>query len=98
MKRLALILLSMTAVAAAQSRRATGGNETPGKPRLILAITVDQFRYDYLVRFSSEYRGGLKAMLDGGAVYTNARYEHFPTVTAVHALGEDDLVAMRAAA
>ncbi|MFN0169260.1 MAG: alkaline phosphatase family protein [Bryobacteraceae bacterium] len=53
------------------------------KPKLVLAIMVDQFRYDYLVRFRSEYKGGLDRLLTRGAVFTNAQYEHFPTVTAI---------------
>ncbi len=53
------------------------------QPRLVVAIVVDQFRYDYLRRFNSEYNSGLRRLLDQGAVFTNARYEHFPTVTAV---------------
>jgi predicted AlkP superfamily pyrophosphatase or phosphodiesterase len=53
------------------------------KPKLVVAIAVDQFRYDYLNRFRSNYTGGFARMLDGGAVFTNAFYEHFPTVTAV---------------
>src|SRR6266436_6105698 len=55
----------------------------PARPKLVLAIVVDQFRYDYLTRFRSDYTGGLKRLLDQGAVFTNARYEHVPTVTAV---------------
>ena len=52
-------------------------------PKLVLAIVVDQFRYDYLTRFRGEYRAGLKRLLTEGAVFTNARYEQYPTVTAV---------------
>jgi type I phosphodiesterase/nucleotide pyrophosphatase len=52
------------------------------QPKLVLAIVVDQFRYDYLTRFRNDYTGGLKRLLDQGAVFTNARYEHVPTVTA----------------
>jgi hypothetical protein len=52
-------------------------------PKLVLAIVVDQFRYDYLTRFRSEYHAGLERLLTKGAVFTNARYEHYPTVTAV---------------
>src|SRR5215470_2776895 len=53
------------------------------QPRLVVAIVVDQFRYDYLPRFSAQYSSGIKRLLDRGAVFTNARYEHVPTVTAV---------------
>src|SRR6202035_3525558 len=49
----------------------------------VLAIVIDQFRYDYLTRFRGEYKEGLDRLLTRGAVFTNARYEHFPTVTAI---------------
>jgi hypothetical protein len=52
-------------------------------PKLVVAIVVDQFRYDYLTRFRAEYHAGLDRLLTKGAVFTNARYEHYPTVTAV---------------
>jgi arylsulfatase A-like enzyme len=55
----------------------------PAKPKLVVAIVIDQFRYDYLTRFGAEYNGGLALLLRRGAVFTNARYQHFPTVTAV---------------
>jgi hypothetical protein len=44
---------------------------------------VDQFRYDYLTRFRAELTGGLKRLLEQGAVFTNANYDAAPTVTAV---------------
>src|SRR5512140_2803235 len=56
---------------------------TPRKPKLVLAIVIDKFRYDYLTRFRSEYKAGFERLLTKGAVFTNARYEHFPTVTAI---------------
>ncbi|HWF07271.1 MAG TPA: alkaline phosphatase family protein [Bryobacteraceae bacterium] len=56
--------------------------QTP-KPKLIIGIVVDQFRYDYLTRFRKDYKGGFAKMLANGAVFTNAHYEQMPTVTAV---------------
>jgi arylsulfatase A-like enzyme len=53
------------------------------KPKLVVAIAVDQFRYDYLLRFRAEYRQGLDRLLTRGAVFSNAYYQHFPTVTAI---------------
>lgn len=53
------------------------------KPKLVVAIVIDQFRYDYLVRFRPDYQAGLAKMLEGGAVFTNAHYLQMPTVTAV---------------
>jgi predicted AlkP superfamily pyrophosphatase or phosphodiesterase len=55
----------------------------PKKPKLVVAIVIDQFRYDYLTRFRSEYHAGFDRLLREGAVFTNANYIHFPTVTAV---------------
>lgn len=55
----------------------------PKKPKLVVAIVIDQFRYDYLTRFRSEFHAGFDRLLTKGAVFTNANYIHFPTVTAV---------------
>lgn len=52
------------------------------KPKLVLVIVVDQFRYDYLTRFRASYTGGIARLLKQGAVFTDARYPHYPTVTA----------------
>ena len=71
-KLLAFLLVAASLIAA-----------VPQKPKLILAIVIDQFRYDYLTRFRGEYHGGFDRLLTQGAVFTNARYEHFPTVTAI---------------
>jgi predicted AlkP superfamily pyrophosphatase or phosphodiesterase len=55
----------------------------PRKPKLLLAIVVDQFRQDYFYRFGGDYNSGLQRIWQQGAVFTNAHYEHFPTVTAI---------------
>jgi hypothetical protein len=52
-------------------------------PRLVVTIIVDQFRYDYLHRFNANYNAGFRRLLDRGAVFSDARYVHVPTVTAV---------------
>lgn len=52
-------------------------------PKLVLFIAVDQFRYDYLPRFSDEYTGGIKTLLEHGANFSDAHLEHYPSVTAV---------------
>ncbi|MCC7155394.1 MAG: alkaline phosphatase family protein [Bryobacterales bacterium] len=53
------------------------------KPKLVVLIVVDQFRYDYLTRFRTAYTAGFSQLLTKGAVFTNAHYEHMPTVTAI---------------
>lgn len=48
----------------------------PSGPRLVVVVSVDQMRYDYLVRFKPLFTGGLKALIERGAVFSNARYRH----------------------
>src|SRR6266852_1063761 len=57
-------------------------DDAPKRPRLVLAIVIDQFRYDYLLRFRQDYNAGFKRMLEQGAVFTDAHYLHAATVTA----------------
>src|ERR1019366_728166 len=57
--------------------------EAAKKPKLVLAIAIDQFRYDYLLRFRKDYTSGFVRLLEQGAVFTNAHYIHAATVTAV---------------
>ena len=51
------------------------------KPKLVLVLSIDQMRFDYLTRFNSLYKGGLRRLLDQGAVFTNAKYRHANTET-----------------
>ncbi len=69
-----------------QAAPKTSSQSTPAKskrPKLVLVIVVDQFRYDYLLRFRDDYNGGIARLLNGGAVFHDAHYLHYPTVTAV---------------
>jgi predicted AlkP superfamily pyrophosphatase or phosphodiesterase len=50
-------------------------------PRLVLVLSIDQMRFDYLTRFDSVYEAGLRRLLDKGAVFTNARFGHATTET-----------------
>jgi predicted AlkP superfamily pyrophosphatase or phosphodiesterase len=86
MKKLVLIvfaLVTLEVFTQALQGQTTQAAPRSEKPKLVLAIVVDQFRYDYLLRFSSEYKEGMHWLLTKGAVFTNARYEHFPTFTSV---------------
>lgn len=56
---------------------------TEQRPTLVLAVMVDQLRYDYLTRHGAEFEAGLQRLLEEGAVFTNAHYEAAPTVTAI---------------
>ena len=50
----------------------------------MLVIVVDQFRADYLERFGDLFaaNGGLRRLMQGGAQWTNANFDHMPTYTA----------------
>src|ERR1019366_7176212 len=73
MKRILLCLLAAACLLGA----------APKKPKLVLVIVIDQFRYDYLTRYRGEYHAGFDRLLTKGAVFTNARFRHFPPLTAL---------------
>jgi len=52
------------------------------KPRLVVVITVDQLRPDYLERYRQQLRGGFAMLLKSGAVFTDAFQDHAVTETA----------------
>jgi predicted AlkP superfamily pyrophosphatase or phosphodiesterase len=81
MKKIFFILFAFTLLLSA-GPRAQQPSTSP-ETRLVLLIAVDQFRYDYLTRFRSEFTAGFKKLVTDGAVFTNAYLEHYPTVTAI---------------
>ena len=71
-RRLILLLSLSTCLSVAPATSQT----TPPLPRLVLVLSIDQMRYDYLTRFEPLYTGGLRTLLDRGAVFTDAKYRH----------------------
>lgn len=55
---------------------------TPPRIRLVLQLTVDQMRGDYIDRYKDQYTGGLKWLREHGAFFTNATHDHAATETA----------------
>lgn len=55
---------------------------SPAKPSLVVLITVDQLRPEYLDLYAKQFTGGFARLLKGGAVYTNAFQDHAITETA----------------
>ena len=51
-------------------------------PRLLVVLSVDQMRADYLDRYSGKFTSGFKILFETGAVLTSARHDHVPTETA----------------
>ncbi|CDM66743.1 alkaline phosphatase family protein [Pyrinomonas methylaliphatogenes] len=79
---LALLLFIVPTLELSAQRRLVSQAEG-ARPRLVLLIVVDQFRYDYLDRFGDLFSaGGIKRLLREGASWTNANYDHVPTETA----------------
>lgn len=53
--------------------------QTGSVPRLVVGISIDQFRSDYLNAFMPLYgEGGFKLLLENGQVYSNVQYQHVP--------------------
>lgn len=59
-------------------------------PRLVVLISIDQFRADYLTRFRDLFLpaklnkkdpGGFRFLMETGAWFLNANYKHVPTYT-----------------
>jgi predicted AlkP superfamily pyrophosphatase or phosphodiesterase len=77
-------LLTLAAAAASLSPHANAQTAPPqdAPPRLVVAILVDQLRYDYLERFHQHFvPGGFRTFTDRGAFMTFAQYDYAPTVT-----------------
>ncbi|MFC1725869.1 alkaline phosphatase family protein [candidate division KSB1 bacterium] len=51
------------------------------KPKLVVMITLDQFRADYLQRYDEALTGGLKRLKDNGWRYDKAIVDHAPTLS-----------------
>jgi len=52
------------------------------KPSLVVFITIDQMRADYLERFGGQLTGGLKRLSTGGALFRNGFQDYAITETA----------------
>ena len=78
-----LLVLPQVLPVPAQRRQSPTAPVESRRPRLVLLIAVDQFRYDYLERFGDLFtNNGFKRLLREGASWTQANYDHTPTYTA----------------
>ena len=57
------------------------GRQAPQRPKLVVMISIDQMRFDYLTRFPRLYKGGLRTLLDRGAIFSHANYRHASSET-----------------
>ncbi len=75
-------LLSAVFCAAPTPSQVTVVPQQPGRPTLLVFITVDQMRRDYLDRFGGQFTGGLLRLVAGGAYFTNGHQDHAIAETA----------------
>lgn len=73
--------LALLAVLTPSPRAQVAAQRRP-TPILVVHITADQFRADYLQRWRSQLSGGLARLLRTGAVFTDAYQDHAMTETA----------------
>ena len=75
--------LAAIAFAALSLGRLGQAAETPPPPALVVVLTIDQFRADYLQRFREFFGpGGFRLLLEQGAAFADCRYRHAVTKTA----------------
>jgi predicted AlkP superfamily pyrophosphatase or phosphodiesterase len=90
--RLAFFALAATAVLGlVTASSGQGARERTPRPRLVVLVSIDQCRADYMTRYddlflparSGKTPGGFKYLQSRGAWYPDCRYQHYRTVTAV---------------
>src|SRR5262245_55946956 len=74
-------LLLATAAIVAMSTPARPAAQAADRPRLLVVLVVDQLRADYLTTFEHRWRGGFRELLDRGALFVNAEYPYWSTIT-----------------
>lgn len=72
-----LLLISFSGLSA------QGAYIPPDKPRLVIGIVIEQFRYDYIDKYWDNFsEGGLKRLINEGTFCKNASYDFFFTQSA----------------
>jgi predicted AlkP superfamily pyrophosphatase or phosphodiesterase len=67
---LLVLLIGCTSIVAGQQR-----------PKLVVLLSIDQMRGDYLDRFGSDFTGGFKRLASEGVVFTNAHLDYAASET-----------------
>jgi predicted AlkP superfamily pyrophosphatase or phosphodiesterase len=83
MRKLICGLVAAASLAAPATGQTPASSTVPTRlPSLVVVITIDGFRDDYLTRFGSQLNGGLARLTRGGTWFTNAHQDHAITETA----------------
>lgn len=81
MRRSLAALLGLTLLAASPMAL-PAGRLPPVRPALVVVVTVDQLRADYLARWEDQWTGGFHRLLTAGAVFEHGLQDHALTETA----------------
>ncbi|HYG03047.1 MAG TPA: alkaline phosphatase PafA [Chryseosolibacter sp.] len=77
MRKLLIVILALSS-----SSLLAQDNVVSNRPRLVVGVTVDQMRHEYLYRFFEKFgTGGFKRLMGEGFVLKNAHYNYIPTIT-----------------
>lgn len=77
------LFISLVLFGCAVAQPTSTGSENARRPKVIIGITVDQMRYDYIERYWDDYsEGGFKRLVKDGFFCRNLHYNYFPTYTA----------------
>lgn len=78
-----ILFVVLTTVLPLQGSFAQGAYIPPDKPKLVVAIVIEQFRYDYIDKFWDKFsEGGFRRIINEGTFCKNASYDFFFTQSA----------------
>ena len=81
-RRLPSLTMACLAAIAITAPGCSGTPSDEKRPRLVLQITIDQLRPDYISRFEKHLRpDGFRYLIKRGVMFTDARYKHTSTDT-----------------
>ena len=75
------MLMCLAAVAPHAQAPRTAAPAAAIKPKLVVLISVDQMRGDYIDRFRHQWSKGLHRLVNEGAWFRQADYPYYTTVT-----------------
>ncbi|HYB96902.1 MAG TPA: alkaline phosphatase family protein, partial [Vicinamibacterales bacterium] len=79
MKLAAAVLVGASLLAAPTAQMSA--QAPSGRPKLVVMISVDQMRADYVDRFRHQWSKGLHRLIEDGAWFRQADYPYYNTVT-----------------
>jgi predicted AlkP superfamily pyrophosphatase or phosphodiesterase len=76
------VLAALIVAALSLAVRPAAAQNAPQRPTLVVMLTIDQLRPDFLTLWERQFTGGFARLLRGGAVFMNGYQDHANTETA----------------